>query len=310
MFFALQTWPLVWTVGQYGVIPFCCQRGATEEAEEPLSLDAASFGGFVHDVLRRAVDALEDGNGLARATPTEIEYAIGRAIDELANSWVTKQPVPPHLIWQRTLESAKTLALKALDRELPALPGQSSWTEIPFGIGPPCRNDLPWDATVRVEIPGTGLRIRGYIDRLDVSGDRRRARVLDYKTGRVRSKQAEVILGGGAELQRCLYALAVRTLLKHDVRVEAALLFLRAEPGEGLFPLGDITETLDNLAQALAIARTNLDSGLALPGIDAANQFNDFAFALPANANGSYLVRKDDAIRSRLGAATEIWDMA
>jgi hypothetical protein len=281
-----------------------------EEAEEPLSLDAASFGGLVHEVLRRAVDALEGGSGLAQATPAQIEHAIGRAVDELANSWVTEQPVPPHVIWQRTLASAKALAVKALACELPALPGQSSWTEIPFGIAPPCRNDLPWDATVRVEIPGTGLRIRGYIDRLDVSGDKCRARVIDYKTGRVRSKQEEVILGGGAELQRCLYALAVRTLLKHGVRVEAALLFLRAESGEGLFPLGDITETLDNLVQALAIARTNLDSGLALPGIDAANQFNDFAFALPANANGSYLVRKDDAIRSRLGAATEIWDMA
>jgi PD-(D/E)XK nuclease superfamily protein len=69
-----------------------------EEAEEPLSLDAASFGGLVHDVLRRAVDALEDGDGLARATPGQIQQAIGWAVDELATSWETEQPVPPHVI--------------------------------------------------------------------------------------------------------------------------------------------------------------------------------------------------------------------
>ena len=105
----------------------------------------------------------------------------------------------------------KALASKALACGLPALPGQSSWTEIPFGIGPPCRNDLPWAATMKVEIPGTGLRIRGYIDRLDVSNDKRRARVIDYKTGRIRSKQAGVILGGdGSQLWRAISLLPLQ----------------------------------------------------------------------------------------------------
>lgn len=50
------------------------------------------------------------------------------------------------------------------------------------------------------------------------------------------------------------------------------------------------TPRLDLLADAIAIARANVENGVALPGIDAGDDYNDFAFALPANA--SYLARK------------------
>ena len=152
-------------------------------------------------------------------------------------------------------------------------------------------NDLPWDPSRQVEIPNTGIIIQGHIDRLDLSGDDRRARVIDYKTGRLNKKMADVVVKGGSELQRCLYAFAVRTLLGHEVDVEASLLYPRAPEGEqALFPLNDVNAALDLLVGAIAIARTNVENGLALPGIDAGDDYNDFAFALPANA--SYLPRK------------------
>ena len=62
-----------------------------------------------------------------------------------------------------------------------------------------------------VEIPGTGIQIHGYIDRLDLAGDMKRARVIDYKTGRLNRNMADVVVKGGSELQRCLYAFAVKT---------------------------------------------------------------------------------------------------
>jgi hypothetical protein len=45
---------------------------------------------------------------------------------------------------------------------------------------------------------------------------------LDYKTGRLDRTMAEVIVKGGSELQRCLYAFAVKTLLGPKVKVDAA----------------------------------------------------------------------------------------
>jgi ATP-dependent helicase/DNAse subunit B len=198
-----------------------------EEADEPLTLDAMAFGNLVHGVLQNAVDALEAGDGLGQATTAQKEAAIDKAIIRLAKTWEAEQPVPPPIIWKRTLQDAKEVSIRALDYPLDAFPDQTSWTEIPFGwvATKETRSNLPWDSTKPVEIPGTGLIIRGLIDRLDVSGDRSSARVIDYKTGRLRKKQSDIIIDGGGELQRCLYAFAVKTLLKEKVEVEAALLF-------------------------------------------------------------------------------------
>jgi hypothetical protein len=82
-----------------------------------------------------------------------------------------------------------------------------------------------------VNIPGTGIRIGGSIDRLDLAGDRSRARVTDYKSGRLKGRPPQ--LKGGAELQRCLYAYAVTVLLAERPQVEAQLLYARKD-GQGL----------------------------------------------------------------------------
>ena len=68
-----------------------------------------------------------------------------------------------------------------------------------------------------VEIPGTGFRIGGYIDRLDIAGDARHVRVRDYKSGRTRPSP-DIVFDGGKELQRCLYAFAAKAMLGEDVR--------------------------------------------------------------------------------------------
>jgi hypothetical protein len=53
------------------------------------------------------------------------------------------------------------------------------------------RKNLPWDVAKAVEIPGIGIRIQGQIDRLDLAGDMKRARVIDYKTGQLRNHMAD-----------------------------------------------------------------------------------------------------------------------
>jgi len=216
--------------------------------------------------------------------------------------------VPPPIIWRNALDSTRKVSTTALTYHPDPLPNQKSWTEVPFGMPDGRgRNDLPWDPSSSVEIPNTGIVIQGQIDRLDLSGDDRRARVIDYKTGGLNKKMADVVVKGGTELQRCLYAFAVRTLLGRKVDVEASLLFPRAPEGEqALFPLPEIDATLDRLADAIAIARTNVENGLALPGPDAEGNYNDYAFALPAKA--SYLARKRPIADQQMGDATKIWE--
>jgi RecB family exonuclease len=149
------------------------------------------------------------------------------------------------------------------------------------------------------------LRIQGRIDRLDLAANRRLARVIDYKTGRPRDPG---ILNGGSELQRCLYAYAVKSLLGAGVRVEAALLFPRGE-NANYYKLEDTEAALHILAEALLHAHKSLQSGNALPGPDTAGTYDDLAFALPAS-QGALTDHKRAAAKEMLGEAAAIWDQA
>jgi hypothetical protein len=270
-----------------------------DEADEPLTLDALAFGNLVHETLQTAVSTLEANGGLGKAKGDAINKAVADAVVAVASRWETEQAVPPPIIWRNALDSTRQVSTTALTYQPDPLPNQKSWTEVPFGMPDGRgRNDLPWDPSRPVEIPGTGIVIQGQIDRLDLSGD---------KTGGLNKKMADVVVKGGAELQRCLYAFAVRTLLGPKVDVEASLLFPRAPEGEqALFPLPDVGATLDLLSGAIAIARTNVENGLALPGPDAEGNYNDYAFALPANA--SYLARKRPLADQQMGDAIKIWE--
>jgi hypothetical protein len=99
----------------------------------------------------------------------------------------------------------------------------------------------------------------------------------------------------------------VKTLIGPGVQVDAALLYPRAgEDEEALCPLADVDGALTLLATAIGLARANIEAGLALPGIDAADAYNDFLFALPAGA--AYLPRKSVPAAEKLGQAADIWE--
>ena len=240
---------------------------APAEDDEPLSLDPLQFGSLAHRAMELALTDLEGGGSFARAGLSQITTAVETAVARAGEEYEATQPVPPRIIWNRQLAEVRQLTLVALTWEEQALPGQKSFPEVPFGrIRREAQpgSELPWDPEQEVRIPGTDLTIAGVIDRLDISGDSTQARVTDYKTGRI--PKDEIVLNGGAELQRCLYAYAVRALKDGDIDVAARLLYPR---GEGrLLELQDPRAILDAVAKYLVAARDNLVSGHALIGIE------------------------------------------
>jgi ATP-dependent helicase/DNAse subunit B len=76
---------------------------------------------------------------------------------------------------------------------------------------------LSRDEPIELEVDGHRLRLTGRIDRINWSDDRGRFRVIDYKTGRIRSEHSGE-LQGGRMLQLPLYVLAGATLLDADPR--------------------------------------------------------------------------------------------
>jgi hypothetical protein len=276
-----------------------------ESGEDPLVLDALDTGNLVHHTLDRALRILEGAGGLAAAAPAQIERAVHEASRAVADAWESEHPVPPKVIWQKTLADTRELSHKALSFEDEPLPGSRSTGEVPFGGAKPrTEGRWPWNILTPVSIPECGFAIEGYIDRIDIAGDGRHARVRDYKTGR--APKDPITLDGGKELQRALYAFAVKALLGSHVQIDASLLYVR----EGMdLRLADPEGTLKEVARHLRAARESLLAGNALPGVDAEDPEHPLAFALPANAGPTYYPRKHAAVIARLGSAAQIWEV-
>lgn len=275
-----------------------------ESGADPLVLDALAMGDLVHMTLDLALATLEKASGLAAADEAQIAGAVQDAAVRIAVVWESERAVPPALIWRRTLDDARILTTRALTYGDEHLPDARSFGEVAFGGATPKADTAsPWDSQTPVEIPATGFRIAGYIDRLDIAGDGKRALVRDYKTGR--PPKDDISLDGGRELQRCLYAFAVKALLGDDVSISASLLFPRDQVD---FQLGDPEATLTEITGYLQAARANLQSGQALIGPDTGGAYDDLAFALPANAGATYCKRKLPAATEAFGDAALVWE--
>jgi len=284
--------------------------------EDPTVLDHLQIGSLTHRTLELAVDALESVGGFWTADRDRIGKEVDKALSKAGEKFEDENRIPPNRVWRVHKREIRAMALGALtlsEAEEPTLLDQSSYTEVPFGgsrSGEEIRERLPWDPDKEVLIPGTDLLIRGYIDRLDISEDRLRARVTDYKTGKHKKKNKEdIILDGGRELQRCLYAYAVQTLFGGEIEVRAKLLYLGGDAPH-INDLEDPRETLEKLTPYLVTARKGLLAGKALCGDGSGERDTDeLTFALPAQFKRSYWMRKQVKIKQSLEPLPELWDM-
>nr|WP_252393889.1 PD-(D/E)XK nuclease family protein [Candidatus Rhodoblastus alkanivorans] len=285
-----------------------------DEIDEPLTLDPLQFGNLLHEILEGAILILEGKpGGFAAAAQDEqaLKNVIGAATASVATRWDSTAPVPPPVIWRRKCQDASELALTALSANEAPLVGQRSFAEIPFGgdsraldMGDNVLATLPWNPRTPVVIPGTGISIGGSIDRLDLAGDNSAARVTDYKSGKFPRGVPQ--LKGGAELQRCLYAYAVRSLIVGSPEVDARLLYPRKNGA--LLNLASPDATLTKLTAFLAAAYSAFAAGKALPGPGAAEDFNDFAFALPGGAKESYVDLIRPLVAAELSDLAPLWE--
>src|SRR5262249_16350189 len=142
---------------------------APDDRERPLILASDEFGRLVHELLRRAVDALEPTPGFTVARTEEIEDALDAAVRHVITTWPLERPVPPEVLWVNAVHQAAAMALAGLISERFPESGTRSWTGVPFGEpanpAEPTNLGWPWDPALRVDVPGTVVAIRGKIDR-------------------------------------------------------------------------------------------------------------------------------------------------
>jgi hypothetical protein len=279
-----------------------------DDDDQPITLDGRSYGELVHELLRRSVDALEPDPGYARAQRHEIEAALAAAVAAIRSGWPLERPVPPQLLWQHLLEEARDLAFKALTQDPSLQSGTRSWTEVEFGqpeTATTSARHQPWPPDAPVTIPGTAVRVRGSIDRVDLRAAGDAVRVSDYKTGVEPKQAAQMVIGRGTELQRVVYASAARQLLPGNPRAVSRLFYLSAEePKE--YRLHDVDAAIAEVASHVGVALALLRRGIALPGPDAREPWNDFRLAMPASAE-TYFQVKNGAFMRAFGDLTRAW---
>ncbi len=163
-----------------------------EEPEAALSIDALDLGSLYHAIL-------ED---YYRSHASSIAPVAKKHFDEFQRRGVTGYPT----VW----EVKKQIILEELgafiERDRNASVG---WRPTDF------------EKEFRGIAVAPPVKLRGTIDRIDRSDDGRRARILDYKTGRVPRHVRDDSLAGGETLQLPLYILAAENLLP-KVRVDSA----------------------------------------------------------------------------------------
>jgi hypothetical protein len=274
---------------------------ATLEEVQTLSLDDRAFGELVHRLLQYSVASLERGPGFAQAAAHEIEEAVTAASAQLFVEWPTKRPTPPVMLWRHTLDAAAQLTLTALSLDS-FKPGTRSWTEVPFGEPGPA-DGLPWNPELEVVVPGTNIAIRGSIDRVEIAAGDRAVRITDYKTNAAPSRADNVVLAGGAELQRVLYSIVARTHFP-EAAVHADLVYLR-DAAPRRYGLRDTDAAMDRVTSILNVMTELLRRGLSLPGPDAGERWNPFRLARPASGEP---VTKREATAVALRDVSWVWN--
>jgi RecB family exonuclease/superfamily I DNA/RNA helicase len=192
-----------------------------EEPDRVLLIQPVDRGELVHAALEATFRRLADADLLPLGPPglAQAREVAAAAFDECCAAAERRGVTGLPALWAGERARLGAAILSALEAEADAGAGWiPALFEVAFGLAwregsaAPLVHRLP---------DGTEIKLRGVIDRIDLSPDRRRARVLDYKTGRARSPRSADRLAGGRALQLPVYRLAAEALLA--ARGEAAV---------------------------------------------------------------------------------------
>ncbi len=208
----IQTWatcPFSFFLGRLLQIP------ATENLDDDKwwQTSALERGSMVHRILERFF-----GEIVERGTPVPgDEYSpddlhrIEQIAAETFREWEARGAVGHPLVWanERVALLADLRTLLEKDDEHRAEGGWlPAYLEQGFGMD---RSTTSWPTLTIAVSEGRLVKLRGYIDRVDVDANGR-ARVIDYKTGKCMDKTISVddLFDAGRRLQLAVYGRAVR----------------------------------------------------------------------------------------------------
>ena len=223
-----------------------------ETPEDLLTISPLEQGSLVHTILERFIkEAIDEGSLSPRDGWTQLHRKRIREIAQEEFQKAERKGVTGRrVLWEVAQEDILQDLERFLDddEQYRSDEGmQPHHSEYAFGFdGAPVALSLP---------DGGGIHFRGFIDRVDMTPDGRRAVVMDYKTGSSRqyAQMADDPLMAGKRLQLPVYALAVRETLLPDATLRAEYRFISAKGGYIRVPvtLDAVEEQFRNTVQAI-----------------------------------------------------------
>jgi ATP-dependent helicase/DNAse subunit B len=204
------------------------------EPEQMLTLQPRERGALLHEILRdfftRACKV--EKLSVTRENRTALQHVLRTVTEEHFHKFAGSGATGFPLLWEIEQERLRERLSAFLERECETR-GEFLPTafEVHFGASAPegeNENSLLLfpDGPVRLRLfDGEEVTLRGRIDRIDLSPDQRRARIVDYKTGKpIRGRFA-----GGTALQLPLYLYAAHALWPEKTWESAAYLYIGGE---------------------------------------------------------------------------------
>lgn len=227
-----------------------------EEPDAIEDMDPLTKGSLVHEVQYRLLTRLR-ADGLLPITAETLEPARERldaVLPEVAGEYFDRLSPAIERVWDDAITGIGADLREWLRRML----DEPDWTpahfELSFGLKDPRAQDAKsTDEPVKLDI---GLNLRGSIDLVEQSA-RGTLRATDHKTGKVKAKKDETVIGGGEILQPVLYALTLERLFP-GTKVEDGVLYYCTSAGE----FTKVRVPLDDGARAAAhmVAKTVSDA--------------------------------------------------
>jgi hypothetical protein len=194
----------------------CPVKWLVSKELEPEALDPQpdyfARGSYAHRVLERTLERLREEQGSARLTEAGLPLAqrlLVEVIDsERANFALSRSPATTGAVSRRVhadLERYLAHAARAA-----AGGAEPRHFELPFGMGD--------EAEPPLELAGGEVKVRGFIDRVDIDEEAGAAIVHDYKSGASNSRWYGSNWESERQLQVALYMLFVQRVLGHEPR--------------------------------------------------------------------------------------------
>jgi ATP-dependent helicase/DNAse subunit B len=198
---------------------------ALTEPEKEATISPLDKGTLVHSILWKFFTDLKKEMGSSlHLEPKDLERLLeiaNKEFVEFEQMGVTGYS----MLWEVEKRKIRDNLVDFFKEELNETEFIPTYFEVRYGMKPLDfqESEISTEEPVSLKLAGKTVNLKGRIDRIDLTKDGKRARVRDYKTGKVLAKAND--FQGGTTLQLPLYLYAARQLLGRlhkGIQVESA----------------------------------------------------------------------------------------